>query len=120
MSEWWRDLSKVQIGLFGGVVGFAFGLFSGPVLRLILTVLVLVIFGLVGRSIESQFEARLGFTGIVAVILVVANLGPIQDWMGQFLGDFFAGISHLVLTVLGIVLAIYIHRALQEEAEEEM
>jgi hypothetical protein len=119
MTDWLRDLSRLQIGLLGGIIGFSLGLFSGPVLRLILTFFVLVTFGLVSRSIESRFEAHLGFTGIVAVILLLSTLGPIQRSIGQLLGNLFAGVSHLILAIVGILLSLKLHQAAQFSSDED-
>ncbi len=119
MNEWFKGLTKPQVGLIGGITGYFLGLLSGPVVRLILTLVVLVAFGIVGRTIESRFEAQLGFTGIVAAILAVASLGPIQRWMGDLLGDLFTGVSRLALTVVGIYLALHLQQASQNQADEE-
>jgi hypothetical protein len=119
MNDWMKGLSKVQAGLIGGVAGYFLGLLSGPVVRLILTLVVLVVFGIVGRSIESRFEAHLGFTGIVAAILAIASLGPIQRWMGELLGDLFTGVSRLALTIVGVYLALHVHQGAQNQFEDE-
>ena len=119
MTDWLRDLSRLQIGLLGGIMGFSLGLFSGPVLRLILTVLVLITFGLVGRTIESRFEAHLGLTGIVAVILLLSTLGPVQRSIGELLGSLVSGVSHLILAVVGVFLSLQLHQAVQFSNDDE-
>ncbi len=119
MNDRIKGLSKFQVGLVGGVAGYFLGLLSGPVMRLLFAVVILVIFGIVGRSIESRFESQLGFTGMVAAILAVASLGPIQGWMGDVLGDVFASVSRLALTIVGVYLALHIHQSALHQADED-
>lgn len=120
MNEWLKQLSRSQIGLVGGLAGYFLGILSGPVVRLVLAIAILVIVGIVGRSIESQFEARLGFTGVVAAILAVASLGPIQRWMSDLIGDVLTGVSRLALMLVGIFLALHLHQAAHAKSDDEI
>lgn len=119
VNEWLKQLSRPQIGLVGGLAGYFLGILSGPVVRLVLAIAILVIVGIVGRSIESQFEARLGFTGVIAAILAVASLGPIQRWMSDLLGDVLTGVSRLALMLVGIFLALHLHQAALAQSDDE-
>lgn len=61
LRDWFYNLSRPQAGILGGVAGYVIGLISGPFLRLLLSVGVIVLFGFLGRHLEKKFESRLGF-----------------------------------------------------------
>lgn len=109
MKEWFQGLSRQQAGLIGGVTGYSLGVISGPVLRLLLALGVLILFGFLGRHIEHRFEKHLGAFGIVAAILACTSMGPIQRWVGDVLGGVISNTSKLAFAILGVYLILQLH-----------
>lgn len=111
LRDWFAGLSHTQVGVIGGVIGYLIAVVAGPILRLSLTILVLVIFGLISRSISSRFESRLGMTGVVVAILTVSSLGGVQSVLGDLVGDILMFSSRFALALLGAHFAFYLHTA---------
>lgn len=111
MKDWFNGLTRQQAGVLGGVAGYAIGVVTGPLLRLLLAVSVLIMFGLLGRHIERRFEKRLGTFGIVAAILACTSMGPIQRWAGDLLGGIISNTSKLAFAFLGVYLILQLHEA---------
>jgi Mn2+/Fe2+ NRAMP family transporter len=109
MKEWFNGLTRQQAGVLGGVAGYALGVVTGPILRLLFAVGVLIMFGLLGRHIERRFEKRLGAFGIVAAILACTSMGPIQRWAGDLLGGIISNTSKLAFAILGVYLVLQLH-----------
>jgi hypothetical protein len=109
MKEWFNGLTRQQAGVLGGLAGYALGVVTGPFLRLLLAVGILIMFGLLGRHIERRFEKRLGAFGIVAAILACTSMGPIQRWAGDLLGGIISNTSKLAFAILGVYLILQLH-----------
>jgi Mn2+/Fe2+ NRAMP family transporter len=112
MKEWFTGLTRHQAGVLGGIAGYALGVITGPFLRLLLAVGVLIMFGLLGRHIERRFEKRLGAFGIVAAILACTSMGPIQRWAGDLLGGVIVNSSKLAFAMLGVYLILQLHQTI--------
>ena len=115
MKEWFNGLSRQQTGVLGGFVGYSLGLIAGPVLRLLLALGVLVMFGLLGRHIERRFEKRLGAFGIVAAILACSSMGPVQSWVGVVIGGVISNTSKLTFAIIGVYLFLRLHESSASE-----
>ncbi len=112
------SLTRQQSAIAGGVSGFIIGAVSGPIVKLVLTIGVLIIFGLIARHIERNFEARLGLTGVVVAILACTAMGPVQRFVGSILGGLLQQSSKLGFALLGIYLATWVHESMMSDASK--
>lgn len=119
MRDWYSNLTRTQAGLLGGIIGYAIGISSGPLLRIIFYVLIIVAFGLIGKHVDAKIEASYGITGVVLAILVFTLLGPIQRWIGETAGDAIRDSSKFGLAIAGIFLAFKIHSVSNIDDENE-
>lgn len=119
MRDWYSNLTRTQAGLLGGIIGYAVGISSGPLLRIIFYVLIIVAFGLIGKHVDAKIEASYGITGVVAAILVFTLLGPIQRWIGETTGDAIRDSSKFGLAIAGVFLALKIHSVSNIDDENE-
>lgn len=119
LRTWFGELSHTQVGIIGGILGYGVGLITGPILRLSLALIVLVLFGLISRSISSKFESRLGMTGVIVAILAASSLGGIQSILGKAIGDVVLMLSPFALALLGAHFAFYIHSAAVSNDSDE-
>lgn len=119
MRDWYSNLTRTQAGLLGGIIGYAVGISSGPLLRIIFYVLIIVAFGLIGKQLDAKIEASFGITGVVLAILVFTLLGPIQRWIGETAGDAIRDSSKFGLAIAGIFLALKIHSVSNIDDENE-
>lgn len=87
------------------------GVIAGPILRLLLALGVLILFGLLGRHIERRFEKRLGVFGIVAAILVCSSMGQVQSWTGDLIGGVISITSKLNLAILAVYFFLRLHKS---------
>jgi predicted tellurium resistance membrane protein TerC len=117
VREWFTALSRQQAGAIGGVSGYIIGLISGPLLRLLLSVGVIILFGFLGRHIEKKFESRLGFIGIIAAILACTSMGPFQKILGNIFGPIISNSSKFAFAILGVHLALRMHDALHSSQD---
>ncbi len=104
-----QNLTRNQAGAVGCAVGFLLGMIAGPLLRLVLAVVVIVLFGFLARHLEKRFESKLGIFGVVAAILAWASLGPVQKWFGALLGELLNQSSKFAFAILGTYLVLQIH-----------
>jgi hypothetical protein len=109
LREWFNNLSRPQAGILGGVAGYVIGLISGPILRLLLSVGVIVLFGFLGRHLEKKFESRLGFIGVIAAILACTSMGPFQKVFGNIIGPIISNSSKFAFAILGVHLIFQVH-----------
>ena len=119
MRDWYSNLTRTQAGLLGGIIGYAVGISSGPLLRIIFYVLIIVAFGLIGKHVDAKIEASYGITGVVLAILVFTLLGPIQRWIGETAGDAIRDSSKFGLAIAGAFLALKIHSVSNIDDENE-
>ena len=119
MRDWYSNLTRTQAGLLGGIIGYAIGISSGPLLRIIFYVLIIVAFGLIGKHVDAKIEASYGITGVVIAILVFTLLGPIQRWIGETAGDAIRDSSKFGLAIAGVFLALKIHTVSNIDDENE-
>lgn len=108
LSGFIKDLTRNQAGLLGCAAGYVLGIISGPLFRLLFTVGILILFGLVARQVEKVFESKLGVFGIVAAILACTSMGPIQKWFGNSLGSLVNQTSKFALAIVGTYFALQI------------
>jgi hypothetical protein len=113
-----KDLSRNQAGLLGCAAGYVLGLISGPLFRLLLTIGILILFGLVARQVEKIFESKLGVFGIVAAILACTSMGPIQKWFGNSLGNLVNQTSKFALAIVGTYFALQLFDRLNSTNNE--
>jgi predicted tellurium resistance membrane protein TerC len=109
LREWFNNLSRPQAGILGGIAGYVIGLISGPILRLLLSVGVIVLFGFLGRHLEKKFESRLGFIGVIAAILACTSMGPFQKVLGNIIGPIISNSSKFAFAILGVHLIFQVH-----------
>jgi hypothetical protein len=119
MRDWYSNLTRTQAGLLGGIIGYAVGISSGPLLRIIFYVLIIVAFGLIGKHVDAKIEASFGITGVVLAILVFTLLGPIQRWIGETAGNAIRDSSKFGLAIAGVFLALKIHSVSNIDDENE-
>ena len=119
MRDWYSNLTRTQAGLLGGIIGYAVGISSGPLLRIVFYVLIIVAFGLIGKHVDAKIEASYGITGVVLAILVFTLLGPIQRWIGETAGDAIRDSSKFGLAIAGVFLALKIHSVSNIDDENE-
>jgi hypothetical protein len=112
LRDWFNNLSRPQAGILGGVAGYVIGLISGPILRLLLSVGVIVLFGFLGRHLEKKFESRLGLIGVIAAILACTSLGPFQKVLGNIIGPIISNSSKFAFAILGVHLIFQLHDSL--------
>jgi len=112
LRDWFNNLSRPQAGILGGVAGYVIGLLSGPILRLLLSVGVIILFGFLGRHLEKKFESRLGFIGVIAAILACTSMGPFQKVLGNIIGPIISNSSKFAFAILGVHLIFQVHDSL--------
>jgi phage-related holin len=117
MTKWFSSLSQQQAAVVGGITGYIVGTVSGPLIRLVLTVAVLILFGFMARHVEKKFESKLGMTGVVVAILACTALGPIQRLMGSVIGGILNHTSQLSFALLGVYLTMYVHQLISAETK---
>lgn len=110
MTKWFSSLTQQQAAVVGGITGYIVGTVSGPLIRLVLTVAVLILFGFMARHVEKKFESRLGIAGVVVAILACTALGPIQRLMSSMIGGLLNRTSQLSFALLGVYLTMYAHQ----------
>ena len=110
MAKWFSSLSQQQAAVVGGITGYIVGTVSGPLIRLVLTVVVLILFGFMARHVEKKFESKLGIAGVVVAILACTALGPIQRLMSSMIGGLLNRTSQLSFALLGVYLTMYVHQ----------
>ena len=115
VKNWFNGLTRQQAGIIGGFTGYVLGVVSGPVMKLLLAIGVLVLFGFVGRHIEKKFESRLGIVGVVAAILACTTMGPIQRWTGHLLGGIITNTSRFAFAILGVYFVLQLHDQLKSQ-----
>jgi Mn2+/Fe2+ NRAMP family transporter len=113
LKEWFSNLTRNQAGVVGCITGYFLGVISGPIIRLLLALSVLVMFGFLGRHLERKFESRLGTYGVIAAILAVTSMGPVKSWMGDVLADLFVHSSRFALAILCTYFLIQLHDRLR-------
>lgn len=119
MKDQYSKLTKVQAGILGGIVGYAVGISSGSLLRIIFYLLIIVAFGLVGKHLDTRIEASYGITGVVLAILIFTALGPVQRWIGEAAGDAIRDSSKYGLAVAGVFLALKFHTVSNTDDQNE-
>ena len=117
MAKWFSSLSQQQAAVVGGITGYIVGTVSGPLIRLVLTVSVLILFGFMARHVEKKFESKLGMAGVVVAILACTALGPIQRLMGSVIGGIPNHTSQLSFALLGVYLTMYVHQLISTETK---
>ena len=117
MAKWFSSLSQQQAAVVGGITGYIVGTVSGPLIRLVLTVSVLILFGFMARHVEKKFESKLGMAGVVVAILACTALGPIQRLMGSVIGGILNHTSQLSFALLGVYLTMYVHQLISAETK---
>ena len=117
IREWFNGLSRQQAGAIGGITGYIIGVLSGPILRLLLSIGVIVLFGFLGRHIEKKFESRLGFIGIIAAILACTSMGPFQKVLGNIAGPIISNTSKFAFAILGVYLILRLHDGEKQQGE---
>ena len=110
MTKWFSSLTQQQAAIVGGITGYIVGTVSGPLIRLVLTVAILILFGFMARHVEKKFESKLGTAGVVVAILACTALGPIQSVMGSVIGGILKHTSQLSFAILGIYVTINLHQ----------
>jgi hypothetical protein len=118
IREWFNGLSRQQAGAIGGIAGYIIGILSGPILRLLLSIGVIVLFGFLGRHIEKKFESRLGFIGIIAAILACTSMGPFQKVLGNIAGPIISNTSKFAFAILGVYLILRLHDGEKQQGEK--
>lgn len=119
LKNWFGNLSHTQVGVMGGILGYIVGVITGPLLQLSLTLIVLVAFGFLSRTLQNKFESRLGITGAVAVMLAVSSLGGVQDFFGDVVGQVLMYSSKFVLALVVAHFALYLHSSVRGQTETE-
>ena len=119
MRDWYSNLTRTQAGLLGGIVGYAVGISSGPLLRIVFYLLIIVAFGLIGKHLDAKIEASFGISGVVLAILLFTALGPIQQWIGETAGNAIRDSSKYGLAVAGVFLALKLHTVSNTDDENE-
>ena len=109
LRNWFKSLNRQQAGILGAVLGYIIGSVSAPIIKLFLAIGIVILFGLMGRHLESKFESKLGFTGIIAAILVCTTMGPIQQWISSLIGGVIVGASRIALTLVGGYVVLQLH-----------
>ena len=117
MTKWFSSLTQQQAAVVGGITGYIVGTVSGPLIRLVLTFAVLILFGFMARHVEKKFESKLGIAGVVVAILACTALGPIQHFMGSVIGGILNHTSQLSFALLGVYVTMYVHQLIDTETK---
>jgi len=119
VTKWFSSLTQQQAAAVGGVTGYIVGTVSGPLIRLVLTVAVLILFGFMGRHVEKKFESKLGMAGVVVAILACTAMGPIQRLMSSMIGGLLSRTSQLSFALLGVYVTMYLPKLTADETGNE-
>lgn len=119
MMEFISGLTKGQAGILGAIIGYAFGIIGGSVIKLIAYLVMLVAFAFIGRSFEEKFEKNWGLAGLVFAVIAFTSMGGIQHWFSNTLGGTFQQIPTLALAVFGAYIAVKVHELRLSDEDED-
>jgi hypothetical protein len=103
----------------GGVLGYIVGVITGPLIQFSLTLIVLIAFGFISRSLQNKFESRLGITGAVAAMLAFSSMDGVQDFFGDIVGNILMYSSKFALALIVAHFALYLHTSVNGQSETE-
>lgn len=118
-KAWYASLSHTQVGVMGGVLGYIVGVITGPLIQVSLTLIVLIAFGFISRSLQNKFESRLGITGAMAAMLAISSMDGIQDFFGDIVGNILMYTSKFALALIVAHFALYLHTSVNGQSEAE-
>ena len=119
VTKWFSSLTQQQAAVVGGISGYIVGTVSGPLIRLVLTVAVLILFGFMARHVEKKFESKLGIAGVVVAILACTAMGPIQKLMSSMIGGLLNRTSQLSFALLGVYVTMYLQKLTADQIGNE-
>ena len=120
LTDWFKQLSRGQVGVLGGIAGYSIGILTGPSVRILVAIGLVVVFALVGKHLDEHFEARLGAMGIAAAISATYVLEPVRHALSGYLGSAIAHASKLGLAFAGVIFALRLHENLLADTAEDL
>lgn len=119
IKAWYASLSHTQVGVMGGVLGYIVGVITGPLLQVFLTLIVLIAFGFISRSLQNKFESRLGITGAVAAMLAFSSMDGVQNFFGDIVGKILMYSSKFALALIVAHFALYLHTSVNGQSDTQ-
>ena len=113
-SERFREMSRVEAAVLGGLLGYAVGLLGGPLLRAGLTVVVMIGFYFLFKHIDTHLETNWGLAGVIFAVFFCNIVGSVEGFVGGLLGDIVADASRLGLAIVGAAGALRLQQSLDE------
>jgi hypothetical protein len=117
IKDRYLSLSRPEVTILGGVIGYAIGLLAGPVLRVGLTGIVMVGFWFLFKHIDAHLESNLGLIGVLFAVFFCNIVGSVEGLVGGFLGNLIADASRWGLAAAGALAAPRLQQVLADNDE---
>ena len=118
-EEWFSSLSRAQVAVMGGTVGYTTGILAGPMVKALIGLILVFAFYFVGKHLDDRFEAELGYVGIAAAILATYLLEPVRHALAGTLGNIIGHTSGLLLAGMGALVALRVQDRVTSDTDPD-